>query len=109
MVDTDDDGLDLVEVETSADQKAAVLAEQMVDIIGGAAPLGTKKLREAAKNQHQAGVETQTAAMALLEAEDPPRVTVGWEVIDTESGRQRAKVWRPVSDAQTPQTALEES
>jgi hypothetical protein len=105
VVDTDDDGLDLAEVETSADQKATVLAGQLVDIIGEAGPLTTKKLREAAKAQHQAGVELQTEAMALLEAEDPPRVTVGWEVLES----QRAKVWRSASDAQAAQTALEES
>jgi hypothetical protein len=37
--------------------------------------------------------------MTLLEEEDPPRVTVAWDVIDTGKGRQRSKVWRPAGES----------
>jgi hypothetical protein len=44
------------------------------------------------------GKDAQTAAMHLLEHEEPARVVAAWEVIDTGQGRQRAKVWRPASE-----------
>ncbi len=94
VIDTDDDGLDVIEVEGSDDVKVAALADQLVDVIREAGEIGTTKLREAA-SALKAGTTFQTDAMTLLEAEDPPRVSVAWGVIETESGRQRAKVWRP--------------
>jgi hypothetical protein len=94
VVDTEDEGLELLEVESSADAKAAELADELVEVIRAERMLTTKKLREAAK-QLQAGVRLQEAAMELLENEEPARVRVGWEVIETERGGQRARVWRP--------------
>jgi len=92
VIDTDDDGLDLIEIETSTDEKAAALADQLVEIIRDDDGITTKKLREAAKGL--GGTDLQTAAMKLLEAEEPPRVTAASETVDTGKGRQRAKVWR---------------
>ncbi|MHB8469998.1 MAG: bifunctional DNA primase/polymerase [Gaiellaceae bacterium] len=94
VIDLDDGGLDVIEVENSAGEKAATLADQLVDVILEAGELATKKLREAAKAL-QAGVDLQNAAMTLLENENPARVTVAWDVIETNKGRQRARVWRP--------------
>lgn len=105
VIDTDDDGLDLEEVESSADEKAAAVADQLVEIIVEAGELSTKKLREAAKSL-RAGTDLQTAAMRLLKAEDPPRVTVASEIIATDKGRQSAKVWRPAENS--PQTLFKE-
>ena len=95
VVDTDDDGLDLVEIESSADEKAAALAEGLVEAVREAGMLTTNQLREAGKRLGS-GVEVQKAAMALLEAEELARVRVGWEVIATGKGRQRCRVWRLV-------------
>ncbi len=94
VIDTDDDGLDVIEVEGSDDLKVAALADSLVDYIRESGEIGTNKLREAAKAL-KAGTNLQTDALALLEAEDPPRVTAAWGMIETETGRQRAKVWRP--------------
>jgi Bifunctional DNA primase/polymerase, N-terminal/AAA domain/Primase C terminal 1 (PriCT-1) len=94
VVDTDDNKLDLLEIENDSSIKAAELADKLIDVISQAGEIGTKALRRAAK-ELGAGVELQTDAMALLETEDPPRATVGWEVVETGQGRQRTKLWRP--------------
>jgi hypothetical protein len=97
VIDGEDDSLDVVEVETSTDAKVLALAEDLVEAICAEGSLTTIALREVAKNL-QAGVESQNAAMNLLKVEDPPRVSVDWGMIDSEKGKRRAKVWRPVSD-----------
>jgi len=91
VVDTDDDGLDVVAVERAADRAVAELADRMVTAIESAGVLSTKALRQAVGG----GRELADDAIRLLEGEDPPRVRVGWEALDTDHGRQRAKAWRP--------------
>jgi hypothetical protein len=93
VIDTPDGGLDLATLELSADDKAAHLADVMVERISVAGSLTTNGLRAAVSAE--AGTKLQTEAMRLLEAEDPPRVTTAAETVDTGQGRQRAKVWRP--------------
>ena len=94
VVDGEDGALDVVEIETPADAKTLALADDLVEAISEAGALTTKALREAAKKL-QAGVRLQNAAIELLEAEDPPRVAVAREKIETESGPRDARVWRP--------------
>jgi hypothetical protein len=91
VVDTADDGLDLEEIGRSDVLKVSEVADAMIEVISLAEPLSTNALRNAVKS---VGKETQTAAMRLLESEEPPRARVAWEVIDTDRGRQRARVWR---------------
>src|SRR5262249_43924792 len=96
VVDTSNDELELIEIETSAEEKAIAIAEGLVEAIC-AAPDGfltTRGLRAAGK-QLGAGKDTVSAAAALLENETPARVTAGWEVVDTGKGKQRARIWRP--------------
>ncbi len=95
VVDTDDEGLDIEEVERPIDEKVAELADRMVEAVEGAGFLTTNGLRAAAPG----GRDTQTAAMRLLEREQPPRLRVGWDTAETEKGRQRAKVWRLAGSA----------
>jgi hypothetical protein len=92
IVDTDDDGLDIVPVERAADRAVTDPAERMVGAIESTGVLSTKALRDTVGG----GRELADDAMRLLEGEDPPRVRVASEVIDTGHGRQQAKAWRPV-------------
>jgi hypothetical protein len=87
---TDDDALELVEVETSAQRAVRVIAEQMVEAITAAGVLPTRALREAATGSR----DQQAEAMRLLEGEQPPRVVAAPETLDTGGGRQRVKAWR---------------
>jgi len=94
--DTDDDGLELIQVQTDRTARVAEMADKMVEAIH-AATLGfltTNALREAVEGNK----DIQTSAMRLLEQEDPPRVRAGKERVDTGSGMQTAKVWRPAED-----------
>jgi hypothetical protein len=92
VVDTDDDLLDIVEVENPEDDKVREIAKDMAAfILASDDPVSTKQLRVAAGGRK----ETQSRAMDLLRTENPRRVVDGWEVIQTDSGRQRAKAWRP--------------
>lgn len=95
VVDVDDsDGLDLEVIEATTHERAAEVADELVELIAGADDVGltTTQLRAAAKGL--GGKEVQTAALTLLENEDPPRVVVKRESIETGKGRQSAKVWR---------------
>jgi hypothetical protein len=92
--DTDDDGLELVEVQTDRTAKVADTAEKMVEAINAAGSLPTNNLREAVGGAK----EIQTSAMKLLEQEDPPRVRPARERVDSGRGPQMAKVWRPAPD-----------
>lgn len=94
VVDAEDGGLELEQTIGIEEAKVAELAEVIVSAVDSAGYLNTRALRAALVGR--GGVETQNAAMKLLLAEDPPRVTVGWEQVETDRGRQRAKVWRPV-------------
>jgi hypothetical protein len=96
VVDTADGGLDIESVGNAEDVKTVTFAEAMVDAIREAGSLTTNALRERMKPL--GGKDAQSAAMHLLEHEEPRRVTVAWEVIDTGQGRQRSKVWRPASE-----------
>jgi hypothetical protein len=92
VVDTDDGMLALAEVESPEDEKVRGMAEDMAAfILTSEEPVGTNRLRAAAGG----GKETQTRAMELLRREQPRRVMDRWEVLQTDSGRQRSKVWRP--------------
>jgi hypothetical protein len=92
VTDTDDDGLDIVEVEKPEDDKVREMAEDMAAyILASGDPISTKQLRVAAGG----GKQTQTRAMELLRTENPRRVVDAWEVIQTDGGRQRLKAWRP--------------
>ena len=89
-MDTDDGGLDIVEVGASEDLNVAEVAEEMVQAITAAGHLTTNALREAVRT----GSADQTTAMRLLELEEPARVSAHHEVLETAKGRQRCKVWR---------------
>jgi hypothetical protein len=92
VVDTDLAGLDIMEVDNPEDDKVREMAEDMAAfILASGDPVSTKQLRVAAGGRK----ETQTRAMDVLRVENPRRVVDGWEVIQTDSGRQRAKAWRP--------------
>jgi hypothetical protein len=105
VVDGPDDALELVESDVSEDAKVAELADELVEIILERAPLSTSDLRDAAK-ERGAGTQLTTDALTFLRAEEPRRVSVGWEVIETPGGRQRAKAWRPVEDVPEPTEEL---
>lgn len=95
VVDGPDDTLELV--ETEATERVEELADELVAAITADAPLATKQVRGIAKELGY-GVEATSAALELLKAEQPKRVTVDWEVIDTPGGRQRVKAWRPIDE-----------
>ncbi len=95
VVDTADGGLDVVATEVGADETERIeaAAETMVAAIL-AAPEGfliTGDLRARTK----VAVDTQTAAMNKLRAEDPPRVVWASEKITRNGKPVRADVWRP--------------
>jgi hypothetical protein len=98
VVDAADGTLELV--ETEATERSAELADRLVEAIKAGAPLATKQVRAIAYELGH-GVEPTSAALELLKAEQPRRVTVAWEVIDTAGGRQRVKAWRPVDEDPT--------
>jgi AAA domain len=92
VIDTEDDLLDIVQVEGAEGEKLREVAEAMVTYITAAAtPPSTNEVRAAMKGM--AGKEIQTQAMSLLRSENPPRVRDGWGSVDTDKGRRRAKVW----------------
>jgi hypothetical protein len=97
VVDTDANGLEVVAVGASEDLKVAEVADAMAECVAASGWLTTNALRDAFKGKG-IGVQIQTEAMRRLEGEDPPRVRVGWETVDTGKGRQRAKVWRPAEE-----------
>lgn len=92
--DTDDDRLELVPVQTDRAAKVGDTAEKMVEAINGAGFLTTNTLREVVEGAK----DIQSAAMRLLEREDPPRVRAVKERVDSGKGPQLAKVWRPAED-----------
>jgi hypothetical protein len=94
IVDTDD-GLDIETVGDADDVKVSTMAAAMVEVIYAEDAIPTNALRE--RTKAFGGKELQTEAMRLLELENPARVKVAWDVVDTGRGRQRAKVWRPAS------------
>jgi AAA domain len=95
VVDSDDGRLKLVATEGPAERAARELAETMVGVICGAAqPLSTKQLRTVAGGTR----EVQDDAIELLKTEDPRRVDVKDETIETDGGPQRGKWWRPVQE-----------
>jgi len=96
VIDTDDGALDVIEVEASDDAKAEATADELVPLVVEAGYMTTKQLRAAMKKLG-VGIELQSETMKLLENEDPARLIVGWEVVDSGQGRQRAKVWRPAA------------
>ena len=98
VVDTVDGGIDIETVGNAVDVKVAEIADAMVEAITGADSLTTNALRKRVKTL--GGKDAATAAMRLLEVEQPPRVRVIEEVVDTGRGRQRAKVWRLSEKAQ---------
>jgi hypothetical protein len=95
--DTDNDGLELVQVQTDRAAKVGEMADRMVEAIYAAASgyLTTNALREAVEGNK----DIQTAAMRWLEQEDPTRVRSGKERVETGKGKQTAKVWRPIDGA----------
>ena len=94
VLDAADGGLELQMVADMMPLKVQEAAALMVEAIAASGQLTTRQLREAVTGK--AGAETQTKAIDLLKAEDPPRVTVAQGVVDTPgSGRQAAKIWRP--------------
>lgn len=90
VIDTDDGGLDIQEMEHSPSAKAEEMAEAMVMAIESAEELGTNALRAAVKG----GKALQAEAMELLRNEDPLRVIEVDGYVETKGGRQRGKVWR---------------
>jgi hypothetical protein len=92
--DLGDDELELIEVPIAADEKVQALADELVEVVFEADGLTTTQVREAGVKLG-AGTTLVSAAMKLLEAQDPPRVAIAWEERQKEKGgRQRAKVWR---------------
>jgi hypothetical protein len=98
VIDGADDTLDLSESEVT-DEKAADLADGLVEVIHARYPISTGQLRDAAADEFNAGTTVIGEALRLLKEERPPRVVCADEVIETEGGRQSAKAWRPVGDA----------
>jgi hypothetical protein len=99
VVDVDVDGpdgplLDIVEIESSAEEKVVECADVAVEKVVEAGEMITKALRAALKALGYSS-DTASSALGLLEGEDPPRLRVAWGTIETGGGRQRAKVWRP--------------
>ncbi|MFN2489406.1 MAG: AAA family ATPase [Actinomycetota bacterium] len=94
VVDTEDGGLDIETLGATDTLKIAEMAEGMVRVIEAQGALTTKQLREAMKGQ--GGRDLQTAAIRLLETEDPPRTRAVNEKFDTGGGPQMCKVWRLV-------------
>jgi hypothetical protein len=101
IVDTDD-GLDIDTVGDADDVKVSTVAAAMVDVIYAEGALPTNDLRK--RTSAFGGKEVQTEAMRLLKFENPARVKVAWDVVDTGRGRQRAKVWRPAEPELLPET-----
>jgi hypothetical protein len=91
VTDTDDEAIEVIEVDAPGDAKVVELAERMVELVSTAGSLTTRKLRDAVGG----GRELQDAAFERIAAEDPPRIRSVSETVTTDSGRQRAKVWRP--------------
>jgi hypothetical protein len=91
--DTEAGGLVLVETAGSDALRIQAVAEEMVEIILGAdRPITSQEVRTAAPGSSA----DQTEAMALLGAEDPPRVVWHDEALAVEGRqRQRAHWWRP--------------
>jgi hypothetical protein len=90
--DEDDDTITLVPIETSADAKAREVADAMVEFVRAAeGPVSSTSLRNAMTGV--GGRDAQTEAMRLLEAEDPPRLLTGKQMIETTAGNRRAKAW----------------
>lgn len=92
VVDTDDGGIDVVQVASQAERAVEDLAAKMAQAIL-TAPKGyltTGEVRVAVGGSSA----TQREALALLN--DDPRVQAGTEKVATRDGKQRsAKVWRP--------------
>jgi hypothetical protein len=93
VIDTDENGLDIVEIANPEDVLVQQMAEDMAAfILAAEEPVGTNRLRKAAGG----GKETQTRAMERLRTETPRRVVNVTGYVETEGkGRRRAKVWQP--------------
>lgn len=100
VVDTDDGLLTIEtvgEADSAADARIAEVADAAVAVIEQAPDgLSTNQLRAALKAVTDAGKDTQSKAMKLLEKERPRRVTCSKEKLASSRG-QPAKVWRAVS------------
>jgi 5S rRNA maturation endonuclease (ribonuclease M5) len=92
VVDADDGGLDVREVERSGDAQVQDCADALVSEITTAGQVVQKDLVATVKAYRR---QVQLAALALLKAEDPPRVVCVDEIVSTGGGRQRVKLWRP--------------
>jgi hypothetical protein len=91
VVDTPDGNLDIIAVEGLQEAKVTQLADAILTALEKAGDgLTTKEVRTALMGI--AGKELQGAAMAMLRAEDPARVSINSE---TRNG-SRANVWRVV-------------
>jgi len=86
-------------VGASDELRVQELAEAMAGAIEASGELTTKALREAVAGH--GGREMQSAAIRLLESENPPRVVWDWGVFETTGGRQRAKIWRVADRSET--------
>jgi hypothetical protein len=94
IVDTENDMLEILQVEGAAEEKVRQVAEAMAEyIIAAPHPPSTNELRAAMKGI--GGKEMQSLAMALLRTESPLRVIDTWGQVDTPKGARRAKVWIP--------------
>jgi hypothetical protein len=94
LVEDGEEGeLQIVGTERAADARILEVAGLAVVAVESAGQLTTNKLREAL-SQHRMGQQTTKEVLKLLENESPPRLRVSWEKVQTERGRQRAKVWR---------------
>ena len=90
VVDTDDDGLDLVLESSAEDVAVTEMATRIVKVIEDAGEIATTALRLAVGGNH----EHQSRAFDLLRAEDPARVAVEIGYVERDRGRKQAKVWR---------------
>jgi hypothetical protein len=96
VVDAEDgDALALEVVEATPDELAADVADEIVELIVNAGDEGATKtqLRGAAKALGR-GSDAVSAAFKFLDAEDPPRVVVSRETVQTAGGRHQANVYR---------------
>jgi 5S rRNA maturation endonuclease (ribonuclease M5)/adenosyl cobinamide kinase/adenosyl cobinamide phosphate guanylyltransferase len=97
VMDAEDGSLELKETDVSRDDKIAACADGMVEAIVDAGQMTARALWDEVKQF--GGKRVQLAAMALLRAEDPPRVVESTETVMTEKrGKQKAKVWRPAGE-----------
>jgi hypothetical protein len=95
VVDTDDGGLSIAESCVGTDAVTA-LADEMVAVIAAGEGITSKDLRSAVGGSKA----HQGEAMQLLRDEEPRRVSMTPEKVETNGGKQPAKVWRLAEDSE---------